>query len=100
MFAGVNSDGRLFAWGWGGAVGGGGLVAGPSYDLGAGQLGLGDDMDQYEPQQVQRLLFGRNRFRDLRQSMGGKPWHAIQVSCARNHTAVVIEMDVSQRELQ
>eukprot|EP00775_Hariotina_reticulata_P010632 gene10632-10790_t len=89
--AGVNSDGRLFTWGWAGAVGGGGLVAGPSYDLGAGQLGLGDDMDQYEPQQVQRLLFGRNRFRDLRQSLGGRPWHAMQVDSQGGDDSVANE---------
>lgn len=37
--------------GWGGAVGGGGLME-PHADLGAGQLGHGDDRDAFEPRQV------------------------------------------------
>lgn len=98
--AGFGSDGRLFTWGWGGAVGAGGLVGGSSYDLGAGQLGHGDDGDVYEPKQVQRLLFGRNRFRDLRSSVGGKPWHCVAVAAARNHTAAVIEADIPPSELE
>jgi hypothetical protein len=49
--AGVTADGRLFTWGWGGAVGSGGFLS-PGADLGAGQLGHGDDWDQYDPKQV------------------------------------------------
>ncbi|WIA39600.1 hypothetical protein OEZ86_005684 [Tetradesmus obliquus] len=97
--AGVTSDGRLITWGWGGAVGSGGFLS-PGADLGAGQLGHGDDSDQYDPKQVQRLQISRVRYRDLRQSVGGAPWHALQVACARNHTAAVIEADISPAELQ
>lgn len=87
--AGVSQDGRLYTWGWGGAVGGGGFTG--DYDLGAGQLGHGDDMDQHEPKQVQRLLYGRGRYRDLRMSVGDSAWHALAVSCGRNHTAAIVE---------
>ena len=100
--AGVGKEGQLHCWGWGGAVGSAGLMGG-GYDLGAGQLGLGDDMDYHEPRQVQRLLLSsrRNAYRDLRQTVGsaGKGWRAVQVSCGRNHTAAVIEAEVSPAEL-
>ncbi|KAF8058855.1 Herc6 [Scenedesmus sp. PABB004] len=96
--AGITSDGRLLTWGWGGAVGSGGLVSGPGADLGAGQLGHGDDMDGYDPRQVQRLLTGRGRARDLRASAGGG-WHAVAVACARNHSAAVVEADIPASEL-
>jgi hypothetical protein len=50
--------------------------------------------------QVQRLQISKARYRDLRQSVGAAPWHAVQVACARNHTAAVIEADVAPGELQ
>jgi hypothetical protein len=50
--------------------------------------------------QVQRLQVSRVRYRDLRQSVGGGAWYAMQVACARNHTAAVIEADISPAELQ
>jgi hypothetical protein len=91
--AGVDGDGRLFSWGWGGAVGGGGLTN-PNEDLGAGQLGLGDNLDAHEPRQVHRLLIGRSGFRDLRQTVGpgGGLWRALEAACGRNHTAAVVEV--------
>jgi alpha-tubulin suppressor-like RCC1 family protein len=98
--AGADGDGRLYTWGWGGAVGGGGLLS-PNEDLGAGQLGLGDDRDAHEPGQVQRLLLGGGSFRDLRQSggAGGGLWRALAVSCGRNHTAAVVEVDAQPGEV-
>ncbi|KAI8464458.1 MAG: regulator of chromosome condensation 1/beta-lactamase-inhibitor protein II [Monoraphidium minutum] len=98
--AGADEDGRLFAWGWGGAVGAGGLAA-PSADLGAGQLGLGDDRDRFEPSQVLRLRVGPAGFRDLRQSVGagGGLWRARGVSCGRNHTAAVVEVALEEHEI-
>lgn len=95
---GVNEHGRLYTWGWGGAVGSAGFL---SADLGAGQLGHGDEMDYHEPKQVQRLLMARGKFRDLRQNIPGidSSWQAVQVSCARNHTAAVVEVNVSPSEL-
>lgn len=98
---GADADGRLFTWGWGGAVGAGGMIN-PSEDLGAGQLGLGDDRDAFEPRQVMRLTVGgRGGFRDLRQSVGpGRGlWRALQVACGRNHSAAVVEADVQPSEL-
>jgi len=98
--AGVDGDGRLFAWGWGGAVGAGGLLS-PNQDLGAGQLGLGSDRDAHAPRQLHRLLLGRSGFRDLRQSVGPGAglWRALGVSCGRNHTAAVVEVEVQPCEL-
>jgi alpha-tubulin suppressor-like RCC1 family protein len=95
---GVTEQGRLYTWGWGGAVGSAGFS---SADLGAGQLGHGDEMDYHEPKQVQRLLMARGKFRDLRQNIPGidSSWQAVQVSCARNHTAAVVEVNVSPSEL-
>ena len=93
---GADADGRLFMWGWGGAVGAGGLIS-PSADLGAGQLGHGDDRDAFEPRQVMRLLVGgRGGFRDLRQSAGpgGGLWRALRLSCGRNHSAAVVEVEL------
>lgn len=96
--AGVTEHGRLYTWGWGGAVGAAGFM---SSDLGAGQLGHGDEMDYHEPRQVQRLLMARGKFRDLRQNIPGidSSWQAVQVSCARNHSAAVVEVNVSPSEL-
>lgn len=100
--AGVGTSGQLYAWGWGGAAGSGGLM-GPNYDLGAGQLGLGEISDEHEPRQVQRLLLSssRNTYRDLRQRVGptAHPWRAVQVSCGRNHTAAVVEVQAAPEEL-
>lgn len=112
--AGVTPDGRLFTWGWGGAVGGGGLL--DKYaDLGGGQLGLGDDLDQHTPVQVQRVMIGSRASRDLRRVGGGgaqgrtyaaaQPaaggWAARQASCGRNHTAVVLRIaEVADWELE
>lgn len=98
---GVDEDGRLYTWGWGGAVGAGGLIT-PNDDLGAGQLGHGDDRDKFEPLQVMRLLVGRSGFRDLRQSVGPGAglWRALQVACGRNHTAAVVEVEVAPHELE
>ena len=94
----MTEQGRLYCWGWGGAVGGAGFG---SSDLGAGQLGHGDEMDYHEPKQVQRLLLPRGRFRDLRQNIPGidSSWQALQVSCARNHTAAVVEVPLAESEL-
>ncbi|GBF93212.1 hypothetical protein Rsub_05944 [Raphidocelis subcapitata] len=98
--AGVDDDGRLHTWGWGGAVGAGGF-ANPSADLGAGQLGHGDDRDAHEPRQVLRLRLGRTAFRDLRQSVGpgGGLWRALAASCGRNHSAAVVEVEAAAGEL-
>lgn len=97
--AGVTESGQMYTWGWGGAVGSAGFG---SADLGAGQLGHGDEMDCHEPKLVQRLLMPRGRFRDLRQNIPGvdSSWQALQVSCARNHTAAMVEVSVSESELQ
>jgi alpha-tubulin suppressor-like RCC1 family protein len=100
--AGADEDGRLYTWGWGGAVGAGGLMS-PADDLGAGQLGHGDDRDRDVPTQVFRILVGpRGGFRDLRQTAGpgGGLWRALRVSCGRNHSAAVLEADVAVRELE
>lgn len=94
----MNEHGRLYTWGWGGAVGAAGFM---STDLGAGQLGHGDEMDYHEPKQVQRLLMPRGKFRDLRQNLPGidSSWQAVQVSCARNHSAAVVEVNAVPSEL-
>jgi alpha-tubulin suppressor-like RCC1 family protein len=104
--AGVTSDGRLFCWGWSGAVGAGGLLD-PGTDLGGGQLGSGTLEDLHVPTQVQRIAMGRpgsGLFRDLRASAAvgaqgrayaggsGGGWRALQVACGRNHTAAVVEI--------
>eukprot|EP00877_Chromochloris_zofingiensis_P002433 jgi/Chrzof1/12190/Cz06g24160.t1 len=98
--AGISKDGRLYTWGWGGAVGSGGFYN-PDADLGGGQLGHGDSMDYYAARQVQRLSFGRSGYRDLRQvyGAGAGDWRAVQVSCGRNHTAAVVEADLKDWEL-
>lgn len=74
-------------------------MGGATSDLGAGQLGHGDEMDQHDPKQIQRLIYGRNKFSDLRQSVGFRPWRALAVSCARNHTAAIIEAEIPESEL-
>ena len=81
-------------------MGGGGFIS-PNYDLGAGQLGQGDDADCFEPQQVMRLLHGRSRYLDLRQSTGpgARGWRALQASAGRNHSAAVVEAALSEHEL-
>jgi hypothetical protein len=58
-------------------------------------------MDQHDPKQVQRLLLPRGKFRDLRQNIPGidSSWQAVQVSCARNHTAAIVEVNVSAADL-
>lgn len=100
--AGADADGRLFAWGWGGAPGGGGLMA-PDADLGAGQLGLGEDRDVHDPTQVQRLSLGGGAYRDTRQRGGGGGeegvWRVLEVAAGRNHTAAVVELEAAAADI-
>lgn len=104
--AGADDDGRLYTWGWGGAVGAGGMVSRHA-DLGAGQLGHGDDCDVHEPKQVMRLTLSPATFRDLRQrhhqgagaGADGGLWRAREVSCGRNHTAAVVEVAATAGEV-
>jgi hypothetical protein len=58
-------------------------------------------MDYHDPKRVERLLLPRGRFRDLRQNIPGidSSWQAVQVSCARNHTAAVVEVPLAASEL-
>jgi hypothetical protein len=64
------------------------------FDLGAGQLGTGSDVDEYLPGMATRLLRAPRR-----PGARGPPapgdfvghWAAKQVSCGHNHTAVVVE---------
>lgn len=51
--------------------------------------------------QVVRLLYGRNRFIDLRQSSGAgaRGWRAVQVSAGRNHSAAVVQAELAEHEL-
>lgn len=66
----------------------------PDYDLGAGQLGTGSDVDEYLPQLAAKLLRGPRQ-----QGRSGSPsqeelvrhWVAKQVSCGHDHTAMVVE---------
>ncbi len=94
--AAVGAAGELWTWGWGGAPGAGGFVSGAGADLGGGQLGIGDPgEDRLAPARVQRLVLPAARALDLR---GGGAWRALQVSCGRNHTAAVVEVDASAVE--
>jgi hypothetical protein len=77
------------------------LVSGAGADLGGGQLGIGDPgEDRYAPARVQRVALSGGgssggAFVDLRGGGGGgTTWRALQVSCGRNHTAAVVEVDV------
>jgi hypothetical protein len=73
-------------------AGRGGLLD-PEFDLGAGQLGTGSDVDQYLPELAGKLVRGPRR------GARGAPspaelvrhWVAKQVSCGYNHTAAVVE---------
>jgi hypothetical protein len=64
------------------------------YDLGAGQLGSGTDVDEFQPALAARLLKGPRR-----PGARGPPppgdfvghWAAKQVACGHNHTAAVVE---------
>ncbi len=51
--AACDADGRLLTWGWGGSAGGGGFLQ-PDIDLGGGQLGHGEDRDQYTPAEARQ----------------------------------------------
>ena len=78
--------GRLFTWGWGGAVGGGG-GGGPGEagagGLGGGQLGHPDPLSRSAPAEVRPPP-------GLQQGAGaGRPGPPAQVSCGFNHTGVV-----------
>ncbi|GIL87512.1 hypothetical protein Vretimale_1578 [Volvox reticuliferus] len=91
--AAVGHDGRLFTWGWSGAAG-----AGVFQDYGGGQLGLGDDEDRWQPEQVLRLHTNRHRYYDLRASYV-RPWRVLGLAAGRNHTAAVIETELDMRDL-
>ncbi|CAI9262094.1 unnamed protein product [Lactuca saligna] len=65
------SDGNVYTWGWGGAMG----TFFEAEHSSGGQLGLGDDVDYVEPTLVD---FGENV-------------KAVQISCGFNHTGAVLE---------
>ncbi|XP_071689901.1 ultraviolet-B receptor UVR8 isoform X3 [Rutidosis leptorrhynchoides] len=65
------SDGNVYTWGWGGAMG---TFFEEEHSSG-GQLGLGDDVDYVEPTKVN---FGENV-------------KAVQISCGFNHTGALLE---------
>lgn len=96
---GLTGDGRMYSWGWSGAVGGAGPFEAPG-DFGAGQLGLGDDMDQWEPIQVCCVAYGARKVLDVRHHhvSGATSWRALQVAAGRNHSAAVIETPVDVDE--
>lgn len=101
--AAVGAAGELWTWGWGGAPGAGGFVSGAGADLGGGQLGIGDPgEDRMAPARVQRLELpgggggggsGSGSGRAALDLRAGGAWRARQVSCGRNHTAAVVEVD-------
>ncbi|GLC39448.1 hypothetical protein PLESTB_001349800 [Pleodorina starrii] len=93
--AAVSMDGRLFSWGWSGAAG-----AGFFTDYGGGQLGLGDDEDRWQPEQVVRLHTSRHRYYDLRASyIRARPWRVVGLAAGRNHSAALLETELDMRDL-
>ncbi|KAM0052515.1 putative regulator of chromosome condensation 1/beta-lactamase-inhibitor protein II [Helianthus debilis subsp. tardiflorus] len=67
------SDGNVYTWGWGGAMG----TFFEAEHSSGGQLGLGDDVDYVEPTLV-----------DFGESV-----KALQISCGFNHTGAVLEFN-------
>lgn len=67
------SDGNVYTWGWGGAMG---TFLEDEHSSG-GQLGLGDDVDYVEPTMVEF----------------GESVKALQISCGFNHTGAVLEFN-------
>lgn len=75
--AAVSADGSLYTWGWGGSVGS--MQSGR--DDGSGQLGHGNEFDQWEPRKVASVL-----------TVGGRSHvKTHSVSCGFNHTLAVME---------
>lgn len=99
--AAVSQLGQLMTWGWSGALGAGGFLPmiDRQLDYGGGQLGLADDRDRQVPSLVTRLQVTRTRFWDLH-SPHYPVWQALMVSCGRNHTAAIIQVQVEPQELQ
>jgi len=85
----VSTDGRLFTWGWAGAYN-----EGMFDDYGSGQLGHGDEYDKREPTQVLRFKTSEHKHYDLRMPFL-KPWKVLQASAGRNHTAMLVEAEIS-----
>ncbi|PNH03357.1 putative E3 ubiquitin-protein ligase [Tetrabaena socialis] len=85
----LTAAGEVYTWGRGdhGALG-----------HGSGQLGVGDDEDRWQAEQVMRLHTNRHRFYDLRMSYI-KPWRVLCVSAGRNHSAAVVETELDVRDL-
>ncbi|PNW71667.1 hypothetical protein CHLRE_16g663876v5 [Chlamydomonas reinhardtii] len=115
--AGVSSDGKLFAWGWGGAVSSAGALqlprlAAPGQEeaysprggpqvrlrLGGGQLGVGSGVNLPSPTLVTKLeILPGEVFRQD----GGDPfnyqdsnlgWIYRRVACGPNHTVALIQV--------
>lgn len=95
--AAIGHHGDLYAWGWGGSVG-----TATSFETGrssGGQLGLGNEFDYWAPTQVTDLQTDGGHHHD---QLGQQEpissvlkWKAVQVSCGFNHTAAVVDIDVS-----
>ncbi|PNW88356.1 hypothetical protein CHLRE_01g025900v5 [Chlamydomonas reinhardtii] len=91
----VGRDGRLFSWGWSGAMGQGTFT-----DYGGGQLGHGDDQDRWAPEPVLRLHTSRHRYLDLRAPhVKSRPWRVLAAAAGRNHSAAVVELPLDVRDL-
>ena len=83
----ITSDGTMHAWGWGGSVGGESLLSG-SYRSNGGQLGLGHDLDCWQPTPVTKLICSNADG----QHIVVPHWRAVQASCGFNHSVAVIEL--------
>ena len=84
---GMANNGRVLAWGWGGAVGtSSGLL--PSESEG-GQLGTGSDFDAWEPVEVHNLAHGGDVLSNDEYRMR---WRAVQVACGFQHSAAIVEV--------
>lgn len=79
--AAISSGGKLYTWGWGGSQGT--ALSFEEGGSGAGQLGLDNDFDYWQPARVKEVCTeGGERIRE---------WKCLHVSCGLNHTAAVIQ---------
>lgn len=76
--AAVTGDGSVYTWGWGGSVG----SMGEGMDCGGGQLGHGNNFDEWQPRKVSGVLTV---------GVPGTEVVASSVSCGFNHTLLVME---------
>ena len=85
---GLLGNGRLVAWGWGGAVGTSSSLY-PS-DSEGGQLGTGQDWDCWDPTAVPVLACGEQAWTNYED--GPQSWRATQISAGFQHSAAIVEL--------